>query len=101
MIIGHPRKANRIEEHETLRRNDSDIKLVTNIKSLGIIEDEGLIWERQHMTVHDKRRGGLLSLRRLKSSLPQSSLSNVYRALSESNIQYADVIWGSLSNTKI
>ena len=45
MIIGHPRKINKIEVHEPLRLNDSDIKRVTNIKSLGIIVDEGLNWE--------------------------------------------------------
>ena len=78
-----------------------DIKRVTNTKSLGITVDERLNWERQYKTVHKKSRGGLQSLRRLKNILPQSSLSNVYRALIESHIQYADVIWGSLSNTKI
>ena len=102
MIIGHPRKINKIEVHEPLRLNDSDIKQrVTNTKSLGIIVDEGLNWKRQYKTVHNKSRGGLQSLRRLKSILPQSSLRNIYRALIESHIRYADVIWGSLSNTKI
>ena len=101
MIIGHPRKINKIEVHEPLRLNDSDIKRMTNTKSLGILVDEGLNWERQYKTVHNKSCGGVQSLRRLKSILPQSSLSNVYRALIESHIRYADVIWGSLSNTKI
>ena len=100
-IIGHPRKINKIEVHEPLRLNDSDIKRVTNTKSLGIIVDEGLNWERQYKTVHNKSRGGLQSLRKLKSILPQSSLSNVYRALIGSHSRHADVIWGSLSNTKI
>ena len=45
MIIRHPRKTNGIEEHDTLRLNDLDIKRVTNTKSLGIIVDEGLNWE--------------------------------------------------------
>ena len=71
----------KIEVHERLRLNDSDIKRVTNTKSLGIIVDEGLNWERQYKTVYNNSRGGLQSLRRLKSILPQSSLSNVYRAL--------------------
>ena len=86
MIIGNPRKINKIEVHESLRLNDSDIKRVMNTNSLGIIVDEGLNWERQYKTVHNKSRRGLLSLRRLKSILPQSSLSNVYRALVESHI---------------
>ena len=81
MITGHPRKINKIDVHEPLRLNDSDIKRVTNTKSLGIIVDEGLNWERQYKTVYNNSRGGLQSLRRLKSILLQSSLSNVYRAL--------------------
>ena len=77
------------------------MKRVTNTKSLGNTVDEGLNWERQYKTVHNKCRGGFQSLRRLKSILPQPSLSNVYRVLSESHSRYADVIWDSLSNTKI
>ena len=80
--------------HEPLRLNDSDVEEVTNTKSLGIIVDEGLNWERQYKTVHNKDLGGLQSLRRLKSILPQPSLNYVYRALIESHIRYADVIWG-------
>ena len=43
----------------------------------------------------------VFNLRRLKNILYHSSLSNVYRALIESHIQYVDVIWGSLSNSKL
>ena len=101
MIVGNPGKTNKIEVHEPLRLNDSDTKRVTNTKSLGIIVDEGLNWEQQYKTVPNKRQGGLQSLRRLKSILSHSSLRNVYRALVKSHSRYADVIWGSLSNTKI
>ena len=101
MIIGHTRKINKIEIHELLRLNDSDIKRGTNTKSLGIIVDERLNCERQYKTVHNKSCGGLQSLRKLKSSLPPSSLCNVYRCLIESHIRYTDVIRGSLSNTKM
>ena len=41
MISGHLGKVNKIEIHEPLRLNDSDIKRVTNTKSLGIIVGEG------------------------------------------------------------
>ena len=99
MIIGHPRNISKIEVHEPLRLNN--IKRVTNTKLLRIIVDKGLNWEQKYKTVHNKRRGGLQSLRKLKSILSQSSLSNVYRALIERHIRYADLIWGSLSNTNI
>ena len=101
VIIGHPQKINKIEVHEPWRLNNSYMKRVTNTKSLGIIVDEGLNWERQYKTVLNKSRGGLQSLRKLKSILPQSSLSNVHRALIDSHIRYANVIWGILSNSKI
>ena len=101
MIIGHPRKINKIEVHEPLRLNDSNTKRVMNTKSLGNIIDQGLNWERQYKTVYNKSRGSLQSLRRLKSILPLFSLSNVYRALMESHMRCADAIWGSLSNSKL
>ena len=101
MIIGHPRKTSMIEVHEQMRLNGLEIKRVANTKSLGIIVDEGLNWEQQFKAVYNKSRGGLESLERQKNILSQSSLSNVYLALVESNMRYSDVIWGSLSNTKI
>ena len=76
-------------------------KRVANTKSLGIIVDEGLNWEQEFKTVYNKSRGGLESLKSLKNVLSQALLSYVYRVLVESNIRYADVIWGTLSNSKI
>ena len=92
MIIGHPRRTNKVEIHETPRLNGSDIKRVKKTKSLGVIVDEGLNWEEQFKTVKGKLHGGLTSLKKLKNILPQSQLSNVYRALVESHMRYADVI---------
>ena len=100
MIIGHPRRTNKVEIHETLRLNGADIKRVKKTKSLGVIVDEGLNWEEQFKTIKRKVSGGLTSLKKLKNILPQSQLSNVYRALVESHMRYADVIWGSLTHSK-
>ena len=40
-------------------------------------------------------------MNKLKGILPQSMLFQVYNVLVESQLRYADVIWGSLSNIKI
>ena len=40
-------------------------------------------------------------MKKLKDILPRSMLFQVYKALVESHLRYADVVWGSLSNTKI
>ena len=100
MIIGHPHRTSKVEIHETLRLNGSDIKRVKKTKSFGVIVDAGLNWEEQFKTVRRKVHGGVTSLKKLKNILPRSQLSNVYCALVKSHMLYADVVWGRLSNTK-
>ena len=101
MFIGHPNRTNKITEQEKLKLNGSEIKRVKKTKSLGVIIDQGLNWEDQFKAIKAKVRGGLASLKTLKNIVSQSQLSNVYRALVESHIRYADVIWGSVSNSKM
>ena len=48
-----------------------------------------------------KAAGGLAAMKKLKGSLPQSMLFQVYKALVESHLRYADVVWGSLLNNKL
>ena len=72
MIIGHPRRTNKVEIHETLKLNGSDIKQVKKTKSLGVVVDERLNWEEQLKTVIRKVHGGLTSLKKLKNILPHS-----------------------------
>ena len=40
-------------------------------------------------------------MKKLIGILPQSMLFQVYKALVESHLRYAEVVWGSLSNIKI
>ena len=49
----------------------------------------------------DKINSGVWTFRRLKNILPQSQISTVYYALVESQLLYGDVVWGSLSKTKL
>ena len=43
----------------------------------------------------------LAAMENLKGILPQSMLFQVYKAFVESHFRNAEVVWGSLSNTKI
>ena len=45
--------------------------------------------------------GGLAALRKLENILPQSKLLEVYRALVESHLKCANVVWGALPSTKL
>ena len=63
--------------------------------------DEKINWEEQFRHTKGKMSVGLAAPNRLKNVIPQSQLCNVYYALIASHLRYTDVIWGSLSKTKI
>ena len=49
----------------------------------------------------NKLKGGLSSLRKLKNILPQRKLDQVYKALFESHLRCGNIVWSTLSNTKL
>ena len=101
MIIDHPRRRKKGESLPKLYISRDKIKQVHKTKCLGLIVDDTLGWEEQYESVKIKVAGGLAALKKLKGILPQLILFQVYKALVESYFRYADVVWGSLSNTKI
>ena len=94
---GHPRWTNRVEISKPLHLYDSEIKRVAKTKSLEVTVDEGLNWDDHFSKVKGKINGGLKSLKKLKNLISQSQLDHVYRALTESHLRYANVIWGKSS----
>ena len=84
-----------------LTLSNKEILRVSSTKSLGVMVVECLNWDDQFKIVKSKIYGGLASLKKLKSILPQSKLGSVYFAIVESHLLYADVIWGSLPTRKI
>ena len=101
MVIGHPLKAKHPSLPESLVLNNHSIKRVTQTKPLGLIVDENLSWEAPFNRTMDKINSGIWALKRLKNILPQSQLCMVYFALVENQFRYGDVVWGSLSKTKL
>ena len=104
MIIGHPRRTNKVETSKPLHLNDSQKKRVGNTKSLGVMVDGGLNWDDQFSKVKEMINGGLKSLKKLKNLISQSQLDHVYRALIENHLRYANnwqIIWGSLPKSKL
>ncbi len=103
MVIGHKRHLNRVvgDAIPDLVLNNEVIKRVDKTKYLGINIDENLNWKEQYKTVKNKLKGGLGSLRKLKNILPQKKLDQVYKALFESHLRYGNIVWGSLSETKL
>ena len=101
MVIGHRRRVNEIKELPSFKLNDSEIKRVGKVKSLGVIVDEGLTWSDQFKSLTGKLATGLSSLKKLEDVLPQSKLCDVYRALFENHLRYGNVVWGSLSSAEL
>ena len=101
MIIHHPQRTNKVEISEPLSLNDSEIKRIAKAESLGVMVDEELNCDDQFSKVKGKINGGLKSLTKLKNLISQSLLDQVYRALIESHLRYANVIWGSLPKSKL
>ena len=67
MLIGHPRKVNKLDVSEPLILNNSEIERAKKTKSLGVIVDEGLNWEQHFKVVKGKVRGGLSSPKNRKT----------------------------------
>ena len=101
MVVGHKRQTNRIHGPLEVNINEGPIKRVKKVKYLGVTVDENLTWNEQHNSLKGKIKGALLFLRKLKNTLPQTKLDQVYKALLESHLRYSDELWGSLSNTKL
>ena len=96
MIVDHPRRRKNRELLPQAFINREKIKQVDKTKYLGVIVDDTLDWEDQYESVKKKVAWGLAAMKKLKGILPQSMLFQVYRALVESHLRYADVVWGEV-----
>ena len=101
MVIEHPRSQSKLPAQQPFYLDNIRIKQVHKTKYLGLTVDDKLSWDEQYKSVKGKVAGGLASLRKLKNILPQSQLLNVYQALVDSHLRYANMVWGALSNTKV
>ena len=101
MVINHPRRQNTLPELPPFYLNNARIKQAYKTKYLGLTVDDSLNWNDQYKSVKGKVVGGLAALRKLKNILPESKLPDVYRALVESHLRYANVVWGALPSAKL
>ena len=101
MIIGNPHRTNKFADLSPFFLRKNGISRVAKTKYLGVTVDDKLHWGNQFRSVKGKVTSGLASLKMLKNITPLSQLMYVYYALIESHLRYANVVWGSLSDTKM
>ena len=71
---------------------EKKIKRADKTKYLGEIVGDTLGREEQYESIKKKVAGGLAAMKKLKGILLQSMLFQVYKALVESRLRYADVV---------
>ena len=100
MVTGHLLKTKNLHLPEVLTLYGSNMKKVGQAKSLDIIIDENLTWDEHFRRLKGKMSAGLSALKRLKNTLPQFQLCDVYYALSRVICVMA-TLWGSFCKTKL
>ena len=101
MVIDHPRRQCKLPELPPIYLDHTRIKQVHKTKYLRFTVDDKLCSDEQYKSVKGKVVGGLVSIRKLKNSLPQSQLLNVYQALVENHLRYPNMVRGAFSSTKL
>ena len=87
MIIGSNKKLRKIDSPDAPKRQfrigSEDLKLVSDVKYLGVQVDQELKWTNQLTTVTNKISRGIGILRYAKQYLPPSTIKTMYRSLVE------------------
>ena len=77
----------------------SDSEKVTNVKSLGIFIDENLRWQTHIDKLSEKIASGIGAVKRIRDFVPAPTLHCIYNALSQSQFDYCNIVWGNCGKT--
>ena len=76
----------------------NNIKLVREIKILGVIIDDKLSWKPHTKYLNSKLKCEIGKLNMMKHVIPSELYKNVYLTLFESHLSYGITAWGGISN---
>ena len=99
MIIGSNKKLRKIDTPDApkpqFRIGSEDVKLVSDIKCLGVQVDQELKWTNHLTIVTKKISRGICILRYAKQYLPPSTIEKMYSSLIEPYFRYCCPVWGN------
>ena len=99
MIIGSHNKLRKIDNLDApkpqFRMGSEDVKLVSDVKYLGVQVDQELKWTNHLTTVTNKISRGIGILRYGKQYLPPATIEIMHRSLVESYFRYCCSVWGN------
>ena len=84
-----------------VRAQGKVIKRVNKTKSLGLVIDEFLTWNKHKEYITKKIKQNLGMMKKIKGSVPKDSLVMLYKTLVEPYLRYCNIIWEQCENTLI
>ena len=84
-----------------VRAQGKVITRVNKTKSLGLVIDEFLTWDKHIEYITKKIKQILGMMKKIKGSVPKDFLVTLYKTLVESCLRYCNIVWGQCGNTLI
>jgi hypothetical protein len=97
MIISSRQRLAKIDDDPKINLDGADIKRVKQAKTLGIVIDEKLLWQKQIDEITTKVSRGIGMIRRMKTYVPEETLKTVYSALIKPHFDYCNLVWDNCS----
>ena len=91
-------RLNDIQITPTIRLGDTEVNKVSEIKTLGIVIDDQLLWKNHVDTTIAKVPKGIGMLRQMKPYVPKFTLMHVYNALILPHFDYCSFVCDTCSN---
>ncbi|XP_028394523.1 uncharacterized protein LOC114518722 [Dendronephthya gigantea] len=77
---------------------ETKIKGVSFSKTLGVVIDEHLTWEKQIENIQTKISKGIGTLRKMRKLVPKTTLTKVYNAIILPHFDYCSLVWDNCSD---
>ena len=95
MLIGSRQKLSTLSSQPELSIDNVPIVKFTSVKSLEIYIDENLRWQTHFDKLSKKIASGIRAIKRIRGFVPLPALHCVYNALTQSQFDYCNIVWGN------
>ena len=99
MLIGSRQRIRTFHSSPTLTINETPIKRVDCVKSLGLNIDENLSWNKHIDKISKKIASGIGALKRMRPFVPSSTLKYIYSSIIQPHFDYCCVVWDNCSKS--
>lgn len=100
IIIGSGNRIKNIVNPINIILGNQSLSRVKSSKSLGVIIDDGLIWDEQIDSIVKKISRAIAGLRTVRRFLPFNTLKMLYKSLIEPLFDYCAIVWNNINLTQ-